>query len=169
MNLLLDPGMAFGTGTHPTTAMCLRWLDTYPPVGLRVIDYGTGSGILAIAAARLGAAQVHATDIDPQALIAAEQNAARNQARLDCRLVKDFEAAPPPAADVVLANILAGPLMELAPTLASHLKPGGHLVLSGLLENQANELIQAYHTQGIRLALTDSEEGWALLSGAKDG
>ncbi len=169
VNLLLDPGMAFGTGTHPTTAMCLRWLDAHPPSGLRVIDYGTGSGILAIAAARLGATQVHATDIDPQALIATEQNAARNQVRLDCRLVRDFETAPPPPADRVLANILAGPLIELAPTLSSHLKPGGWLVLSGLLEEQAAHLIEAYERQGVRLTLTETEEGWALLSGRKDG
>lgn len=169
VNLMLDPGMAFGTGTHPTTAMCLRWLDAHPPVAQRVIDYGTGSGILAIAAACLGAAQVYATDIDPQALQAAAQNAARNQIQLDIRPVEAFAANPPPAAQLLIANILAGPLIELAPTLASHLQPGGQLVLSGLLENQASELIDTYARCGIHLSLTDTQDGWALLSGRKDG
>jgi len=169
VNLLLDPGMAFGTGTHPTTALCLRWLDAHPPVAQRVIDYGTGSGILAMAAARLGAAQVHATDIDPQALQAAAQNAARNQIQLDIRPVEAFAANPPPAAQLLIANILAGPLIKLAPTLAAHLHPGGQLVLSGLLENQAAELITTYAHHGIHLSVSDTQAGWALLSGRKDG
>ncbi len=169
VNLLLDPGMAFGTGTHPTTAMCLRWLDAHPPHGQSIIDYGCGSGVLAIAAAKLAARAVHGTDIDPQAIVASEANAERNGVRIDFRLVKDFEAAPPPPADLVMANILAGPLKQLAPTLAHHLKPGGQLILSGLLLEQADDLIRHYATHGIILKCAADEENWALLTGYKHG
>ncbi len=169
VNLLLDPGMAFGTGTHPTTAMCLRWLDANAPVDQTVIDYGTGSGILAIAAARLGARETWGTDIDPQAIQASQKNAERNDVTINLALVKDFETAPPPPAHLVLANILAGPLKELAPTLAGHLQPGGTLVLSGLLEHQAAELIDTYARHDISLSLTDTQDGWALLRGRKHG
>ena len=169
VNLLLDPGMAFGTGTHPTTAMCLRWLDAHPPVGLRVIDYGTGSGILAIAAARLGAAEVWGTDIDPQAITAARQNAERNDVALDAQRVEAFEKNPPTPVDLVMANILSGPLQQLAPTLSAHLKPGGTLILSGLLTEQADTLIHTYQHHGIRLSLADQQDGWALLAGEKIG
>lgn len=169
VNLLLDPGMAFGTGTHPTTAMCLRWLDAHPPVGQQVIDYGCGSGVLAIAAAKLGAQAVYGTDIDPQAILASEENARRNGVAIDFRLVKDFEAAPPSPVDLVMANILAGPLKQLAPTLAQHLKPGGQLILSGLLTEQTAELIAHYAHHGIVLTLHDTEDNWALLAGQKRG
>ncbi len=169
VNLLLDPGMAFGTGTHPTTAMCLHWLDAHPPIGQRVIDYGTGSGVLAIAAARLGASAVHGTDIDPQAITASRANAERNRVTLDLRLVNDFEAAPPPPADLLMANILSGPLRQLAPTLCAHLRPGGTLILSGLLTEQAAALIDTYRACGVDLALADTQDGWALLAGRKHG
>ncbi|SIO05336.1 [LSU ribosomal protein L11P]-lysine N-methyltransferase [Sulfurivirga caldicuralii] len=169
VNLLLDPGMAFGTGTHPTTAMCLRWLDAHPPAGQQVIDYGCGSGVLAIAATKLGAQAVYGTDIDPQAILASEENARRNDVTIDFRLVKDFEAAPPQPADLVMANILAGPLKELAPTLAQHLKPGGSLILSGLLTEQAADLIQHYANHGIVLTLHDEQDNWTLLAGQKRG
>ncbi len=169
VNLLLDPGMAFGTGTHPTTAMCLRWLDAHPPAEQQVIDYGCGSGVLAIAAAKLGASAVHGTDIDPQAILASEENARRNDVAIDFRLVKDFEAAPPQPTELVMANILAGPLKQLAPTLAQHLKPGGKLILSGLLTEQAAELIEHYAHHGIVLTLHDEQDNWALLAGQKRG
>ena len=145
VNLLLDPGLAFGTGTHATTALCLDWLDGATLTGLDVIDYGCGSGILAIAAARLGAKRVRAVDNDPQALIATRDNAARNgvEELID---VSAPESLPAGKADVLLANILAGPLMQLAPRLASLVKPAGALVLSGILESQEAELKAAYET-----------------------
>ncbi|AZR82753.1 50S ribosomal protein L11 methyltransferase [Thiomicrospira sp. S5] len=160
VNLMLDPGMAFGTGTHPTTSLCLTWLDQHAPTDLNVIDYGCGSGVLALAAQKLGAADVRGTDIDPQAIIASEQNAERNQADIDFKLVKDFQAAP---ADLLVANILAGPLKELAPEFIRLLKPGGTLVLSGLLTNQAPELIAFYDQQGFALLEQQDLDDWSLL------
>ncbi|HEV2332637.1 MAG TPA: 50S ribosomal protein L11 methyltransferase [Gammaproteobacteria bacterium] len=143
VNLLLDPGLAFGTGTHATTALCLEWLDGAALTGLDVIDYGCGSGILAIAAARLGAKHVRAVDNDPQAVIATRDNAARNGVE-GLIGVSAPESLPAGAADVLLANILAGPLMQLAPRLAGLIKPGGALVLSGILKSQEAELRAAY-------------------------
>ncbi len=160
VNLMLDPGMAFGTGTHPTTSLCLTWLDQHAPTDLNVIDYGCGSGVLALAAQKLGAADVRGTDIDPQAIIASEQNAERNQASIDFKLVKDFQAAP---VDLLVANILAGPLKELAPEFIRLLKPGGTLVLSGLLTNQAPELIAFYDQQGFALLEQQDLDDWSLL------
>jgi ribosomal protein L11 methyltransferase len=160
VNLMLDPGMAFGTGTHPTTSLCLTWLDQHAPTGLNVIDYGCGSGVLALAAQKLGAADVRGTDIDPQAIIASEQNAERNQADIDFKLVKDFQAAP---VDLLVANILAGPLKELAPEFIRLLKPEGTLVLSGLLTNQAPELIAFYDQQGFALLEQQDLDDWSLL------
>jgi ribosomal protein L11 methyltransferase len=157
---MLDPGMAFGTGTHPTTSLCLTWLDQHAPTGLNVIDYGCGSGVLALAAQKLGAADVRGTDIDPQAIIASEQNAERNQADIDFKLVKDFQAAP---VDLLVANILAGPLKELAPEFIRLLKPEGTLVLSGLLTNQAPELIAFYDQQGFALLEQQDLDDWSLL------
>lgn len=165
VNLMLDPGMAFGTGTHPTTAMCLKWLDQHPPKGLEVIDYGCGSGILAVAAAKLGSASVKATDIDPQAILACQDNASRNQVDIDARLVDDFPQLQP--VDVLIANILAGPLQELATTFDQLLKPNAQLVLSGLLLSQAEGLIQHYQTLNIQLKLINHQEDWALLAGYK--
>jgi ribosomal protein L11 methyltransferase len=163
-NLLLDPGLAFGTGTHPTTAMCLSWLDANPPVNKSVIDYGCGSGILAIASAKLGATRVFATDIDPQAITATLDNAQRNQVSLQAGLVADITL---PKSELILANILAGPLAELAPILSQHLQIDGQLVLSGLLVSQADTLITCYQDVGITLHLVNQHEDWALLVGVK--
>jgi ribosomal protein L11 methyltransferase len=156
----LDPGLAFGTGTHPTTRMCLRWIATHSVAG-KVLDYGCGSGILAIGAAKFGASEVVAVDIDTAAVQSAELNASANG-------VAVFVGMPERAVgqyDVVLANILASPLKVLAPLLCSHVSSGGHLVLAGILERQADELIDAYapHCQ---LAVADSEDGWILMTAA---
>ena len=155
----LDPGLAFGTGTHPTTRMCLRWTAGHAPVGPRVLDYGCGSGILAIGAAKMGATDIVAVDIDPAAVESTILNAEANQVRL--------QAGLPDAArgehDLVLANILATPLKVLAPLLCSHVKPGGHLVLAGILARQAEELTEAY-APWVRLSVADEQEGWILMT-----
>jgi ribosomal protein L11 methyltransferase len=165
VNILLDPGLAFGTGTHPTTRLCLEWLDAHPPAAAEVIDYGCGSGILAIAAALLGARRVWATDNDPQALIATEDNAARNQVveRIRASLPGEPPAAP---ADVLLANILAGPLITLAPRFATLLRPGGALVLSGILAEQADEVRDAY-LSGFHMDPPQLLDGWVRLTGTR--
>jgi ribosomal protein L11 methyltransferase len=161
----LDPGLAFGTGTHPTTALCLTWLDGAVLTGRRVLDYGCGSGILAIAAARLGAADVTAVDHDPQALEATRDNATKNgvAARLE---VLAPEQCPRLQYDCVLANILAGTLVELATLLGSRVRPGGQLVLSGILRDQAGQVAAAY---GDRFDLTPArhQEEWVLLHGVR--
>jgi ribosomal protein L11 methyltransferase len=153
--------MAFGTGTHPTTRMCLRWLAALPPLGqTRVLDYGCGSGILAIAAALCGAGDVDAVDIDPAAIEATSDNALRNAVRLNV-------GAPGLAQgryDLILANILATPLKLLAPLLAGHLGPGATLVLAGILERQADELAAAY-APFLPLSVSDREDGWVLMTG----
>ncbi|BBP46671.1 ribosomal protein L11 methyltransferase [Thiosulfatimonas sediminis] len=164
INLMLDPGLAFGTGTHPTTAMCLRWLDSNPPQNKTVIDYGCGSGILALAAKKLGALSVSGTDIDPQAIQASHQNAERNGENLHFALVKEFDSKP---VDVLLANILSGPLKELAPEFQRLVKNGGELVLSGLLASQAAELQTHYLQFGFQLDQLETDEEWARLSGRK--
>lgn len=164
INLMLDPGMAFGTGTHPTTSLCLTWLDQNTPKNLQVIDYGCGSGVLALAAKQLGANGVKGTDIDPQAIIASKQNAERNHAQIDFALVEDFSSEP---VDLIVANILAGPLKELSPEFDRLLKPGGTLVLSGLLSSQADELIEHYKAEGIDLNSLQTKEEWGLLAGIK--
>lgn len=166
INLMLDPGMAFGTGTHPTTSLCLTWLDQNAPQGLDVIDYGCGSGVLALAAKKLGAKNVKGTDIDPQAITASQQNAERNNAQIEFALVKEFDSEP---ADLIVANILAGPLKELSPEFDRLLKPGGTLVLSGLLSNQAQDLVKHYKTVGIELDTMQTQEEWGLLAGKKMG
>ncbi|MEF3193413.1 MAG: 50S ribosomal protein L11 methyltransferase [Halothiobacillaceae bacterium] len=167
VNILLDPGLAFGTGTHPTTALCLEWLDGADVLDKNVLDYGCGSGILAIAALKLGAHEAFGIDIDPQALTATRDNAARNAIMAD-RLHTGLPGALPEEArfDVLLANILMGPLLELAPTLTKHVKPGGVLVLSGLLAEQADAVMAAYaHAFDFdRPALKD---GWARLSAVR--
>lgn len=158
----LDPGLAFGTGSHPTTRMCLEWLDRQALTGRSVIDYGCGSGILAIAAGLLGAAPLLAVDIDPQAVVAAHDNAQRNHIDLDCRLASESIGGP---FDVVLANILANPLRVLAPVLAALVRPGGHLVLAGLLASQSEEIMARYPEFDLRI---DAErEGWACLAGPR--
>ncbi|MFB8829905.1 50S ribosomal protein L11 methyltransferase [Azotobacter sp. CWF10] len=166
VNLLLDPGLAFGTGTHPTTALCLEWLDGQDLADCSVLDFGCGSGILAIAALLLGAKRAVGTDIDPQALEASRDNATRNgidPARFPLYLPADLPQQP---ADVVVANILAGPLVQLAPTITSLVKPGGRLALSGILAEQAEEVRAAY--QGA-FALDPSAEkdGWVRISGVR--
>jgi ribosomal protein L11 methyltransferase len=155
----LDPGLAFGTGTHPTTRMCLRWIAKHPPRGLRVLDYGCGSGILAIGAVRFGAKDVDAVDIDPAAVESTVANAQANGVQLHAGLPDKASGAY----DVVLANILAMPLKVLAPLLASHVAPGGSLVLAGILERQADELKQAYAPH-LPLDVADAEDGWVLMT-----
>ncbi len=161
----LDPGLAFGTGTHATTALCLEWLDAHPPAGQSVIDYGCGSGILAIAAIKLGAEDVVAVDIDPQALQATRENAARNQvnARLSVMFPQDLENKP---VDSVLANILAKPLIEHAASLAGLVKPGGHIALTGILAEQSEEVLAAYR-QWFDFSAPVQREEWVLLAGVR--
>jgi ribosomal protein L11 methyltransferase len=161
----LDPGLAFGTGTHPTTALCLEWLDSQDIAGRRVVDYGCGSGILAIAAAKLGAASVLAMDIDPQALIATHENAERNGVAGRIAVTGDPQLAAG-SADVLLANILAGPLVELAPRFARAIRPGGHLALSGLLLEQADIVTSAYRPW-FDIGTAATRDGWALLAGRR--
>lgn len=158
----LDPGLAFGTGTHPTTRMCLRWLANHGPEAGRVLDYGCGSGILAIAAGLLGAEHIDAVDIDPAAVIATTQNAQTNGVTLKVGLPDLAQGEY----QLVIANILATPLKVLAPLLCQHLAPGAHLLLAGLLERQAEELISVY-APWLPLRVADHQEGWILLSGQK--
>ena len=165
VNMHLDPGLAFGTGTHPTTALCLEWLDGHAPKGVRVIDYGCGSGILAVAALLLGATEAVGVDNDPQALTASKDNAEKNGVA-DRLAVLAPEAPMPEAAEVVVANILAGPLVELAPRIASLVKPGGSLVLSGILERQAKEVAAAYGPW-FEMAAPVSREEWVRLEGKR--
>jgi ribosomal protein L11 methyltransferase len=161
----LDPGLAFGTGTHPTTGMCLEWLDGSDPRGCDVVDYGCGSGILAIAALKLGAARVRAVDIDPQALIATRDNALRNAVETRLTVTGDPSLADR-SVDLLLANILAGPLIELAPRFAAAVRPGGAVVLSGILAGQADAVTAAYRAW-FDIGLTATRDGWGLLSGRR--
>jgi len=165
VNMRLDPGLAFGTGTHPTTALCLRWLDAQTLEGKTVLDYGCGSGILAIAALLLGASRTDAVDNDPQALTATQDNAKKNQV-LDRIKVYLPEQLPSCQADICIANILAGPLESLAPTLAANTRPGGKIILSGILENQANEVKQVY-MQWFDMIEPVFLEEWARLEGTR--
>jgi ribosomal protein L11 methyltransferase len=161
----LDPGLAFGTGAHPTTALCLSWLDAHLEPGAQVIDYGCGSGILAIAAARLGAREAWAYDIDPQALVATRDNAVANVVDSFVHIVT-APTALPERVDVLLANILAGPLCELAPSMALHVRPGGALVLAGLLASQADE-VAAAHAPWFHMDRFGAREGWVALAGRR--
>lgn len=166
VNLLLDPGLAFGTGTHPTTALCLEWLDGENLDGCRVLDFGCGSGILAIAALLLGAPRAVGTDIDPQALEASRDNANRNgidPARFPVYLPADLPQQP---AEVVVANILAGPLVSLAPQITALVQEGGRLALSGILAEQAEEVRAAY-ADAFELDPTAIKDGWVRISGVK--
>ena len=160
----LDPGLAFGTGTHPTTAMCLQWLDEFPPQGQSVIDYGCGSGILAIAALKLGAHRVHGVDIDPQALLASRDNAERNH--VSDALTLSLNDQTLPTADLVMANILAGPLEMLAPRLAELTRQQGKIVLSGVLTEQAPAVQNRYATWFAMDPITTHGD-WARLSGTR--
>ena len=170
INILLDPGLAFGTGAHPTTAMCLRALDADLPPGQRVVDYGCGSGILGIAAVRLGATAVLGVDNDPQAITASRDNAQRNDVPDAAFTVvlpqEDLVANWQASADWIVANILAGPLVALAPALTSLMVPGGRLLLAGLLVDQAEAVIEAY-ASGVALSIADQQEKWVLLAGEK--
>ena len=157
----LDPGLAFGTGTHPTTRMCLRWIAAHPPAGQRVLDYGCGSGILAIGAAKFGAAQVDAVDIDEAAVGSTRGNAQANGVEIAAGLPELASGQY----QTVLANILATPLKVLAPLLRGHVAPGGHLVLAGILSRQAEELKAAYAPY-CQLQVSDEVDGWILMTAA---
>jgi ribosomal protein L11 methyltransferase len=163
INLILDPGMAFGTGSHPTTRLCLEWLERTVTQGETLLDYGCGSGILAIAAAKLGAREIAGVDIDPQAIVAAQANADTNGVQ------GQFAESTAPLAgeyDLVVANILSNPLRVLAPAICSHVRSGGQLALSGILVEQAEEIIGIY-AQWLPLTIADSREGWVCLTGRK--
>ncbi len=162
----LDPGLAFGTGSHPTTALCLEWLDAHPPVDRDVIDYGCGSGVLALAAARLGAHTVHCFDIDPQALIATRDNAAVNRLSGHIRPCESAEALAAPVA-LLMANILLTPLVALAPRFGALVRPEGGILLAGLLESQTEEARQAY-SPWFTLSPFGTREGWIGLSGTRN-
>ena len=165
VNLRLDPGLAFGTGTHETTALCLTWLDGEDLTGKRILDFGCGSGVLAIAALLLGAAHADGCDIDPQALDASRSNAEMNgvSERLD---LHEADKLPDAHWDVLVANILAGPLVELAPRLAALCRAGGRLALSGILAEQAEEVRSAYQ-QWFDLAATEQRGDWVCISGTR--
>ncbi|ELF6478062.1 50S ribosomal protein L11 methyltransferase [Vibrio cholerae] len=168
VNVMLDPGLAFGTGTHPTTALCLEWLDNLDLSGKTVIDFGCGSGILTIAAIKLGAAKVIGIDIDPQALLASKDNAARNgvEDQIEVYLPKDQPEGL--VADVVVANILAGPLRELSPIIKGLLKPGGQLAMSGILDTQA-ESVAEFYRDDLELDPIAEKSEWCRISGRKLG
>ena len=162
----LDPGLAFGTGTHPTTALCLEWLDQNPPKKLNLVDYGCGSGILAVAAIKLGAAHVSAIDIDPQGLTATKDNMLRNSVHEDmisCYLPDDYSGKQ---SDLVMANILCGPLIELYPLLSSLTRPKGSLVLSGILEEQKDQILETYSSnfENFDVKMID---GWVRISATR--
>ncbi len=165
-NLMLDPGLAFGTGTHPTTALCLEWLEQQDCEGKEIIDYGCGSGILGIAALLLGGKQLTATDIDPQALQATRDNADRNRISAGLISLCYPDRMPAVKADILVANILAGPLVELAPTLAELVNQGGRIALSGVLESQAEPLMEAY-APWFELNSPVQREEWIRLTGVK--
>ena len=166
VKLLLDPGLAFGTGTHPTTALCLAWLDGEDVTGKTVLDYGCGSGILAIAALKLGAQHAVGTDIDPQALLATQDNAERNS--IDpAQLVTCYpKQLPEQTYDIVMANILAGPLVELAPHLLAALRTDGRLVLSGILAEQAESIREDYDPYLNNLMMTQKDD-WIRVTGSR--
>ena len=163
VNLILDPGMAFGTGSHPTTRLCLEWLEGKVSAQCSLLDYGCGSGILAIAAARLGAGRVAGVDIDPQAIEAAYANAERNGVSA---LFADSAQPVAGEYDLVVANILSNPLRVLAPAICAHVRSGGQLALSGILREQAEEIIGIY-SAWLPLTVADTREDWVCLSGIK--
>jgi ribosomal protein L11 methyltransferase len=163
----MDPGLAFGTGTHATTALCLEWLDAHPPVAGAVVDFGCGSGVLALAALRLGARAASCFDIDPQALIATRDNASANGLSAQVRLCESI-ASIPRGADLLLANILSGPLIALAPGFADILRDFGTLVLSGLMEQEAAEVALAYGAW-FDMRIFGARESWVCLWGRRHG
>ena len=166
VTLMLDPGLAFGTGTHPTTALCLQWLDSIDCQDKSIIDYGCGSGILGIAGLLLGADKMVGIDIDPQAVQATQANAERNNidsSRIEVKL-PPYESEL--QADIVVANILAGPLAQLAPTISALVKTGGQLALSGILANQAKEVVEAYQEWFTLESIVEIED-WVRIVGTK--
>jgi ribosomal protein L11 methyltransferase len=163
----MDPGLAFGTGTHPTTALCLEWLDRHPPLGAKIIDYGCGSGVLAVAGVKLGAAEAHCFDIDPQALIATRDNAEANGVETRVVLHNSTESLPQ-GVDVLLSNILSGPLCELAPRFTAFVRPGGDLVLAGLMEQEVSDVTHAYDAW-FDIRPFGQREDWVGLSGKRHG
>ncbi len=166
VNILLDPGLAFGTGTHPTTSLCLQWLDSANVAGKTVIDFGCGSGILAIAALKLGAAKGIGIDIDPQALQATMENATRN--KVDSKLAVFLPANQPELqADIVIANILAAPLKELCQIISDYCAPNGQLVMSGVLQEQA-EQVKSYYQEAFTFQATEIEGEWVRLTATKN-
>jgi len=170
VNIMLDPGLAFGTGTHPTTALCLAWLDAHFFESVDVIDYGCGSGILSIAASLLGSPHVYAVDLDPQALIATSENAKKNrvQKKIETFSVNHFAKEHATLqCNLLLANILAGPLVELSPMLSSHVSTGGKIVLSGILAEQTNKIIQAYQ-QWFTIDKITQQEDWVRIVATKN-
>lgn len=166
INLALDPGLAFGTGSHPSTRLCLRWLQRELHAGETVLDFGCGSGILAIAAGRLGASRVLGTDIDPHALAASRVNAARNG--VDATFLPVDELSAREGFDVVAANILANPLIALAPALSRHVRPGGRIVLSGILNAQADAVMTVYD-RWFTIGVCERDDGWCALAGTRTG
>jgi len=169
VNLMLDPGLAFGTGTHPTTALCLNWLDAHKINEKRVLDFGCGSGVLAIAALLLGATHCDGVDIDPQAVTASKDNAQANNVadKLNLYLPNEFQKNSAEITyDLVLANILAGPLTELAEQLSAYCKTGGDIVLSGILESQADKIIEAYSPWFVLQPVAVQDE-WIRVTGKK--
>ncbi|MGH8807183.1 MAG: 50S ribosomal protein L11 methyltransferase [Noviherbaspirillum sp.] len=167
--LELDPGLAFGTGSHPTTRLCMEWLEAHAPQGLSVLDYGCGSGILAMVAKKLGAAQVAGVDIDPQAIESARYNSERNHCEIDYYLPEEFSGSPQPQTfNVVVANILSSPLKLMAPMLSARVAAGGTLVLSGILVRQADEVAAAY-APFIKMSVWAEREGWVVLAGQAAG
>jgi ribosomal protein L11 methyltransferase len=166
VNIELDPGLAFGTGTHATTALCLEWLDTHTPWDLELVDYGCGSGVLTLAALKLGARHVWAVDIDPQALQATLSNAQRNRLAGDRLDIVPSDRAPTAPVDVVVANILSGTLVNLCPILTRLTRRGGTVVLSGILGQQIDEVIDAYRRY-FRFAPPRIRLDWALLEGTR--
>jgi ribosomal protein L11 methyltransferase len=167
--LELDPGLAFGTGSHPTTRLCMEWLEAHPAPGKTVLDYGCGSGILAMVAKKMGAGDVAGVDIDPQAIESARDNAERNSCEIDFYLPDAFAASPKAQHasgrfDIVVANILSSPLKLMAPMLSGRVAPGGSLTLSGVLARQAEEVLAAY-APFIKLGVWAEQDGWVALHG----
>lgn len=167
INILMDPGLAFGSGTHATTILCLQWLEQHLQPGTRLIDFGCGSGILAIAALRLGAAHAIGIDNDPQAIIASNENAQRNGVSECLQTALPDEIKPPPG-KLLVANILASPLMQLAPQLSALVEPSGHIVLSGILATQAEDVAACYRDE-FELDAVEQRQDWVRLSGVKRG
>jgi len=162
----MDPGLAFGTGTHQTTDLCLQYLDENPPEGLSAIDYGSGTGILAIAAAKLGALKVVAIDNDPQAVLATKDNVSNNHCEEVIRILHTDDNTPLEACDLLIANILANPLVSLAPMFSGLVKSGGRIVLSGILEEQLEMILEAYKADFSQLEVKQKDE-WCRVSGIR--